>query len=182
MAQRNNDGGFTLVGLLAVMAISLMFLAIVAPTWSHLMTRNKEEELIFRGESYKFAIELYQKKFNKLPGKLDELIKTRMIRKLYDDPITGGEFELIVFTASGKKRESELAKAEQQSLRGTMPGGSSAGIMGVVSTSDKVALRPYKDKERYNEWEFVAGENQQQGEGGQNQGGDREQIGGREEF
>lgn len=176
MPARNTDQGFTLVGLLAVMAISLMFLAVVAPSWNHLMTRNKEEELIFRGESYKFAIELYQKQYNKLPTRLDELIKTRKIRKLYLDPVTGGEFELIVFTGAGKKRESELAPSQRQSLRGTMPGGSSMGIMGVVSTSDKVALRPYKDKEKYNEWEFVAGEKDQQGEG-QEQPGAEEQGG-----
>ena len=155
---RHADAGYTLIGLLAMMAVSSILLATIAPTWSFIVTRDKEEELIFRGESYKFAIERYQKKFNKLPSKLEELDKGKFIRKLYDDPMTGYEFELILQAPDGRKRESELSASQRASVRGTAPGSGSFGIVGVVSTSEEVAIRPYQDKERYNEWEFIAGE------------------------
>ena len=155
---RRTDAGYTLIGLLAMMAVSSILLATIAPTWGHLVTRDKEEELIFRGNSYKLAIERYQKEFNKLPSKLEDLEKGKFIRKLYDDPMTGYEFELILQAPDGRKRESELTASQQKGVRGTAPGSGSFGIVGVVSTSEEVAIRPYQDKERYNEWEFIAGE------------------------
>jgi type II secretory pathway pseudopilin PulG len=160
--RKRNDKGFTLISLLAAIVVSSILMATIAPTWTFLVTRDKEEELIFRGTQYKEAIERYLKRYNKLPTKLDELVKTRSIRRLYLDPITGWEFELIVFTGAGNKRESELTKAQRESLHGDQPGGSSYGIMGVVSLSPEVALRPYNEKERYNEWEFVAEQQQEQ--------------------
>ena len=167
------DDGYTLIGLMAMVVISSIMMAAFAPTWGEIVLRDKEEELIFRGESYKFAIERYQKRFNKLPSRLDDLLKDRFIRKLYIDPITELDFELILQGPEGKKRESELTKAQRDGLRGDTPGRSSLGIIGVVSMSDELALRPYKEKERYNEWEFIAGEGQegQQGqEGGEGEG------------
>jgi type II secretory pathway pseudopilin PulG len=163
MCKPVSDEGYTLIALLALIALSGIAMATIAPTWSYLVTRDKEEELIFRGESYAFAIQRYQKEFNQLPTKLEEMYEKRFIRKLYKDPITGRDFELILQGPEGRKRESQLTKSQQQAVRGTVPGGSSLGIVGVVSTSDKLALRPWNNKERYNEWEFIAGEGDQQG-------------------
>ena len=60
----NADKGFTLVSLLAVITIMGIAMATIAPTWRFLVIRDREEELIFRGEQYQIAISLYQKKFN----------------------------------------------------------------------------------------------------------------------
>jgi type II secretory pathway pseudopilin PulG len=174
MRKIRSDEGYTLIALLALIALSGIAMATIAPTWSYLVTRDKEEELIFRGESYAFAIQRYQKEFNQLPTKLEEMYEKRFIRKLYKDPITGGEFELILQGPEGRKRESQLTKSQQQAVRGTVPGGSSLGIVGVVSTSDKLALRPWNNKERYNEWEFIAGEGDQQGGSSGGEGGEGE--------
>jgi type II secretory pathway pseudopilin PulG len=153
-----SEAGYTLIGLMLMVAVSSILMAAYGPTWHYLVTRDKEEELIFRGESYKTAIERYQKRFNKLPSEPKELTKYNFIRKLYLDPMTDFEFELILQGPEGKKRESELTAAQRKTVRGEAPGTSSYGIVGVVSMSDKVAIRPWNEKERYNEWEFIAGE------------------------
>ena len=56
--------------------------------------REKEEELIWRGQQYDRAIQLYRKK-NAAPGapSVDKLVEGRFLRKKYKDPITNGDFE-----------------------------------------------------------------------------------------
>ncbi len=53
------------------------------------MKREREKELIFRGESYAEAIRLFQKKNGRLPVSFEELHKhpNPFIRKLYKDPV-----------------------------------------------------------------------------------------------
>lgn len=160
--ERKDEKGFTLVILLAMIAVSGIAMATIAPTWKFIVTLDNEKELVFRGEQYAQAIIRYKKQFNRLPLKLEDLVKYHKIRKLYKDPITGYDFELIFYTPAGKKRESELTAQQRQSVRSDEPGSSSMGIYGVVSTSSELALRPYKDKERYNEWEFIAEEEERQ--------------------
>lgn len=168
-AMKSGQKGFTLVILLAMIAISTIAMAVIAPTWHFIVTLDNEKELVFRGNQYAQAIVRYKKRFNRLPLKLEDLVKYHMIRKLYKDPITRRDFELIFFTPAGNKRESELNESQRANVRNDQPGGSSLGIYGVVSTSSEVALRPYKDKERYNEWEFVAEEEKQSNQPDDNQ-------------
>jgi len=154
-----NEDGFTLVSLLALITIMGIAMATIAPTWRYIVIRDREEELIFRGEQYQMAISLYQKKFNALPTKLEDLFKQRCIRRLFKDPMTGRDFELIYSAAGGNVRASRLSANDQRRLaQRDMPGSSSLPIIGVVSTSKDKAIRMWKDKEFYNEWEFIAGE------------------------
>jgi type II secretory pathway pseudopilin PulG len=149
------DEGFTLIALLALIAISGILMASIAPTWSYVTTRDAEEELIFRGESYVKAVGRFQVKNGRLPMSLKELEEGHFIRKLYTDPITDGEFSLILQAPDGKKMEHEIPELARKALRGKGGGNSSYGILGVISTSSDKAIRPYKEKEYYNEWEFV---------------------------
>jgi hypothetical protein len=57
--------------------------------------REREAELIFRGEQYARAIEIFQRRNGGFPQSLDVLAKTRAIRKLYKDPITGEDFQPV---------------------------------------------------------------------------------------
>jgi type II secretory pathway pseudopilin PulG len=67
--------------------------------------RQKEEELIFRGQQYRRAIQLYVRRFGRYPASLDDLEDTndlRFIRKLYPDPMTPeGEWRLIHIAPGG---------------------------------------------------------------------------------
>ena len=144
------DSGFTYIALLAAIVIIGISLGAAGKYWQNVMMREKEEELLFRGEQYRLAIERY---FLSIPGRrqyppdLDELLKDsrsaagkRHLRQKYKDPITGEDFEVI----------RDLTKGNR--------------ITGVYSKSDKEPLRtagfeePYMEfegKKKYNEWKFV---------------------------
>jgi type II secretory pathway pseudopilin PulG len=171
---------------LVVITLMGIAMATIAPTWRFLVIRDREEELIFRGEQYQIAISLYQQKFNTLPTKLEELMKQRCIRRLFKDPMTGADFELIYSTAGGNVKASKLSPDDQRrQAQAGLPGSSSMPIIGVVSSSPDKAIRPWKDKEFYNEWEFIAGEEGKETGGTPEEGepgdtGDQQEGGGEE--
>jgi hypothetical protein len=73
-----------------------VFMTVAIPVWTTQAQREKEAELIFRGEQYGRAVMLYQRKFaNALPPSLDVLLNDRYLRKKYKDPITNGDFQLL---------------------------------------------------------------------------------------
>ena len=114
------------------------------------MTREKEEELLFRGDQYRLAIERY---YNALPGRqaypqnIEDLLKDnrtllgkRHLRRQYKDPVTGEDFVLIRDKTKGN------------------------GIIGVQSESQKKPLKQdnfpdqyasFKGAESYSAWKFV---------------------------
>ena len=77
-------------------------------------TREKEEELIFRGKQYARAIGLFQRKFaNTAPPTIDVLVEQRFLRKKYKDPITNDDFQPIY------ANQSRNAAARWRTDRGT---------------------------------------------------------------
>ena len=87
------QSGFALAALLVVIAILSIMLLVALPTWSHHVQREKEAELVFRGEQYARAIGLYQRKYaGSLPPSLDVLVEQKFLRKKYKDPISGEDF------------------------------------------------------------------------------------------
>ena len=63
------------------------------PVWRQMAQREKEEELVFRGQQYARAIGLFQRKYaNAFPPSIDVLVEQRFIRKKFKDPITGKDF------------------------------------------------------------------------------------------
>jgi type II secretory pathway pseudopilin PulG len=149
-ACRLTPGGFTYIALLAAIVIIGISLASAGKYWQNVLLREKEEELLFRGDQYRQAIERY---YTALPGRaelppsVDELLKDdrtaagkRHLRRVYKDPITGEDFEILRDQAQGNR------------------------ITGVFSRSEKEPLKraafpePYGDfagKQSYSEWKFV---------------------------
>ena len=89
--------------LLALVVIALGAQVATIPTQSAL-TRNAEAELIFRGQAYAAAIRSYRNAIEddpRLPQNLEELLDDRRfigrrhIRRLYDDPMTGGAWNVL---------------------------------------------------------------------------------------
>jgi len=74
-----------------------IFMGAAAPVWQHIMKREREEELIWRGKQYVQAIKLYQNKHpGAYPPKLDILVEQKFLRKLFPDPMTeDGEWKLL---------------------------------------------------------------------------------------
>jgi type II secretory pathway pseudopilin PulG len=90
-----NDG-YTLAGVLVLIAIMSVMMAIALPFWDRVKQRENEEELIFRGREYVEAIQRYHQKFNSFPPDVDTLLKMKFIRKLYKDPMSeDGEWKIL---------------------------------------------------------------------------------------
>ncbi len=148
-----------------LVAIFLILATVAATHWSFIKKREKEEELIFRGNQYVRALELYFKKFKTYPNKLEELYNEKCIRKLWPDPMTeDGKWVLIRGNSpqSGAKAAEEAAKQKPEEKKGTFaPSESSfvkaSGIIGVRSKSVEKSIREYNKKRFYHEWIFVVG-------------------------
>jgi type II secretory pathway pseudopilin PulG len=128
-----------------------ILLGAVGQSMRTILKREKEKELIFRGMQYRDAIERWSKKGVPLKdlkdlyeptmsGNIDKS-KDRLIRKLYKDPITGGEWKTL-----------------------PDPPDPIQGIYGVASTSNEKplkqgnfpdVLKDFEGKEKYSDWQFV---------------------------
>ena len=87
-----NHRGYILLSVMLLMTIMLLTLTIEAPRIAQQIKREKEEELIHRGNEYKSAIKKYFRKFGRYPVSLEQLENTnnmRFLRKRYKDPFTG---------------------------------------------------------------------------------------------
>jgi type II secretory pathway pseudopilin PulG len=100
-ASGNAESGFVLLAVLFLVALILLSLAIAAPKVAKDIQRDRELELVHRGEQYKRAIKLYYRKFGAYPSSVDQLVNTnqiRFLRKRYTDPMTGkDDWKLIHF-------------------------------------------------------------------------------------
>ena len=150
MINLESNKGFTLAALMVAIGVMAIMLAVAATIWSRVAQREREEELIFRGNQYVTAIGRFYRKYQRLPMTLAELSETRCIRKLYPDPMTkDGQWNLIYFSpADMSKGKIAQPLDETKNISGKT-------IVGVASKSTKKALRPYKDKWFYNEWQFT---------------------------
>lgn len=146
-----NRSGVTCLMALAMVMIMGIMLAKTGQGWQQLMQREKEQELLFRGGQLQRALNRwhYPAGGQHVATPLTELRDllrdprvpgtVRHLRKLYHDPMTNGEWELI-----------------RDPVR---------GIIGVHSSS---LLQPFKvdgfpeqlkqltNKRSYREWRFVA--------------------------
>ncbi len=106
MRERQSEGGYTLVALLALMTIFAILAMAVAPSIQQQNMRAKEAEAIARGEEVAEAIRLYVLAHpNNLPTSMAQLLEgvsrggTKKIQILRAeaaiDPLTGGEWRLI---------------------------------------------------------------------------------------
>ncbi len=96
--------GFTfLVVMFSIVLIGLS-LAAAVQQWTTVMKREREAELLFRGDQIRVAIGKYYQTtgIGAYPRRLEDLIKQpnvsrtkRFLRKLYKDPVTGGDWVLV---------------------------------------------------------------------------------------
>jgi type II secretory pathway pseudopilin PulG len=171
-AQGRGNRGYAMAALLVAMSVMAVLMSALLPVWSHMATREKEEELIFRGKQYARAIGLFQRKFaNTAPPTIDILVEQRFLRKKYKDPITKDDFQPIYANqvaqmapggTGGAQRPGQQTgaslstPAQQQQQQQQQPGfGPTGGVLGVTSKSKEASIRIYNGRSRYNEWAFV---------------------------
>jgi type II secretory pathway pseudopilin PulG len=81
-----------MAALLVGLAVMAVMMSVALPVWRHEAQREKEAELVWRGQQYIRAIRLYNAKTRTLPASVDLLVQGRYIRKKFKDPITGDDF------------------------------------------------------------------------------------------
>ena len=84
-----------MAALLVALAVMAVLMSVAMPVWRHEAQREKEAELVFRGQQYVRAIGLFQRKTGTFPTSVDMLVQGRFLRKKYKDPITNEDFELV---------------------------------------------------------------------------------------
>lgn len=150
------ERGATLMVVLVMIVVVGLGAGMVGSTWKTIVQQSREEELLFRGDQYRRAIESYLSRSHgnapgAYPARLEDLLRdprtpgtVRHLRRLYKEPMTGGEWELI--------RD---------------PGGR---ITGVRSSSTNTPFRRdsfsaeyehFRGAEKYRDWEFIARPQQQ---------------------
>jgi type II secretory pathway pseudopilin PulG len=90
------ERGYAMVALLVMMAVMAVAMTVALPAWSTMSRREKEAELVFRGEQYARAIALFQRQYaGAFPPSIDVLVEGRFLRKKFKDPITNDDFQTI---------------------------------------------------------------------------------------
>ena len=121
---RRSERGYAMAALLVAMSVMAIVLSTAMPVYQTVARREREAELVFRGEQYARAIALFQRKYgNQFPPDVDVLIDQKFLRKKYKDPITGGDFQFL--GAGSPELAQAMSTTPQQTLdalRGRGPG------------------------------------------------------------
>jgi type II secretory pathway pseudopilin PulG len=169
---QHGQDGYAMAALLVALAVMSVLMSAVLPTWRHQAQREKEAELIFRGEQYVRAISLFERRNGPgaRPPNVDVLVQQRYLRKKYTDPMTeDGEFQLLfagVNPPAGAP-DTRTGKVPPPPPSAFPAGRGGGGLFGVASKSREIAIRIYPppgrqvpgvqsgEGRRYNEWLFV---------------------------
>jgi type II secretory pathway pseudopilin PulG len=106
MRRLREQAGFTYLFAMFCVVVLGITVTVAMQQWKVEIQREREAELLFRGDEIRRGIELYyltaRAGFNAYPRKLEELVKDpnssatrRYLRRIYKDPITNGDFELV---------------------------------------------------------------------------------------
>jgi len=171
---RLDDSGYILAVLLIGMAVAAVWMSALLPAWRFQAQREREAELVFRGEQWARAIALYTKKYpGTLPPNVDVLVSEKFLRKKYKDPITGEDFRFLGIAVPGQDTGVSLAQADRAGQAGNQQLGAGRGgnvqpgqmgivsqqptqpgLWGVRSTSTDTSIRIYLNQQEYDLWQF----------------------------
>ena len=148
-AGKASAAGFTYIGLLVGIALIGSALAAVGQVWSTQSRREKEVELLYRGDTIRKAIGAYvfgAGGGGRYPRELQDMVQderspvvTRYLRRVYEDPMTGMADWTLIRAPDG-------------------------GIMGIASSSKDTPLKVrgfntknkfFKDATCYCDWQFM---------------------------
>jgi type II secretory pathway pseudopilin PulG len=146
-----NERGATLMVVLVMIVVLGLGAGMAGTTWKTVVQKSKEEELLFRGDQYRRAIESYLRTGHpgiaaQYPAELKDLVRdprspgtVRHIRRLYSDPMTGGDWELIR-DQGGRITGVRSASGERPFRQDGFPKG----------------YESFRGAARYSDWDFVA--------------------------
>jgi len=145
------ESGFTYVGALILVVVTGIALTAASTYWSTKVRREKEAELLFRGDQICSAIESYYEKAppgwaKSYPSRLEDLLKDprymkvmRHLRRVYKDPMTeDGQWGLVMDGKGGIKGVFSRGKNEPIKI-GDFPEG----------------YENFEKAKTYQDWKFV---------------------------
>ena len=100
--------GYALVMVIFFLALVAITVSVAAPSLLQQGRREKEQEMIWRGNQYIRGIKLFYLKNHRIPASLEELLKpqlgVRYMRKAYKDPMNAadGSWRLIQIGRAGQ--------------------------------------------------------------------------------
>jgi type II secretory pathway pseudopilin PulG len=127
-SRRDRQAGYAVIVVVLLLALVAIALTAAVPRVLTQGRREREVELIFRGEQYRRAIGLFNRKFGRLPLSLDELLYTSQLsflRRAWPDPMSSkGEWRVIRVGPSGEMIGSVTGRAgpNSQALAGSGQG------------------------------------------------------------
>jgi type II secretory pathway pseudopilin PulG len=133
-ASRSGEDGYVLLTLLLVVALMIMATAVILPSITFEIKRDREEEMIHRGVQYARAVRAYYRKFGRYPTKIEDLENTnnlRFLRKRYKDPITGKDFRLLHYGEVKLTFGTGIGGIAPGV--GGVPGANAAGLLGALN-------------------------------------------------
>jgi len=134
-ARRRKQAGYSLLMVVFLVATMLILAATAVPNLLVQGRREREEEMVWRGEQYQRAIGMYFTKFGRYPTKIDDLVKQtngiRFLRQAYTDPMNkeDGSWRFIYVGPNGQLIGSLRSTSLLQSVLSTptMPGATPVG-------------------------------------------------------
>jgi type II secretory pathway pseudopilin PulG len=108
----NRQSGYLMLTLMLMIALMTIAMMAALPDIKQQITRDRETEMIHRGNSYMRAIQHYYKKLGRYPTKIEDLENTnevRYLRKRYTDPMN-------VDPKTGKERDFKFLHQQDISL------------------------------------------------------------------
>ena len=128
---RNAESGYALLMAVFMAAVVLIATAAATPSLLQQGTREKEEELIWRGQQYARAVRLHYRKYGRFPQSMEDLTKAknevRFLRRAYADPMNraDGSWRMIYITPTGQLVGSLKSRGQIQ-LPGAQPAAGAA--------------------------------------------------------
>jgi type II secretory pathway pseudopilin PulG len=163
--QNSGEAGYTLAIFVMVIAIMAIMMAAAVEIVSFQAQREREAELIFRGQQYVEGIRLYRQKYGRYPMRMKELWEAdpKVLRRKWKDPITGSENWGVVFQGQeGRKIAGPGRRPRRTPTRTPVferdrgrEGEKVGPIVGVHSLSNETSIKVYEGRTQYSEWKFV---------------------------
>jgi type II secretory pathway pseudopilin PulG len=136
--------GYALLIVMMMATLLLISLTAALPNVYRAGQREREEELIFRGNEYARAIMLFQRQFRRYPTSVKELLRTnniRFLRREYRDPMSRkGKWRFIYANANGVVLNSKtIAPPKRPNPLG--------GMSGSATSTQQEASKPQGEEE-----------------------------------
>jgi type II secretory pathway pseudopilin PulG len=117
MRRRRNQSGFALLLVFLMAAIIAIMLYMEIPRVAFDAQRQKEDLLMYRGEQYKRALQVYFTTNKRFPAKIEDLEDTNgkhFLRRRYKDPMTGKDEWRLIHTNGMTLTDSKIQTQQGQ--------------------------------------------------------------------